>query len=80
MFGDRALLLTGKGYVLEKRSGTYLEYSIGKEKKKLYEYKQKIRKMDLTGGVFKITKKAVERILALDKTKSYDGIKHDEAI
>ena len=24
MFGDRALLLTGKGYALEKKSGTYM--------------------------------------------------------
>ena len=80
MFGERSLLLTGKGYAIEKRSGTYLEYSVGKEKKKLYEYKQKIRKPDMVGGVFKITKQAVERILSLDKTKSYEGIKHDEAI
>lgn len=31
--------MTGKGYVLEKEQGIYLELCIGKEKKKLYEYK-----------------------------------------
>lgn len=32
------------------------------------------------GGVFRITKQAMERILNVDRKKSYEGIKHDEAI
>ena len=59
MFGDRTLSLSKTAYVLEKNSGTYLEYTIGKDKKKLYESKQKLKKADLAGGVFKITKQAV---------------------
>lgn len=36
MFGSRTLKMTGKGFVLEKDQGIYLEFGIGKEKKKLY--------------------------------------------
>lgn len=70
MFGSRTLKMTGKGFVIEKDQGIYLEFGIGKEKKKLYEYKEKIRAADLTGGVFKITNKAVERLLAFDRKKA----------
>ena len=63
-FGDRSYIVTGFGYALEKKSGTYLEYTYGKGKKKLYEYQQKLKKSDMTGGVFKVTKQAVERILS----------------
>lgn len=55
MVGDRCLRPSGRGYVLEKNSGTYLEYSFGKDKKKLYEYKTKIKHPDLAGGIFRIT-------------------------
>ena len=80
MFGDRTLQPTNYGYALEKKSGTYLEYSYGKGKKKLYEYKQKLRKSDMTGGIFKITKQAIERILSADRKKVFEGLRHDEAI
>lgn len=38
MFGDRTLRLKGKGFVFEATNNVYLEYSIGKQAKKLYEY------------------------------------------
>lgn len=80
MFGDRVLVETGIGYVLEKNSGTYLEYSIGKDRKKLYEFKPKLKKPDIGGGVFMITKQAVQRLLAIDHKKSVEGIKPEEVI
>lgn len=50
MFGERSLRLAGRGFVLERNSGTYLEYSVGKARKGLYE--GKVRSPDLLGGVF----------------------------
>lgn len=34
----------------------------------------------LVGGIFRITNKAIERLLAIDKKKQVEGIKSDEAI
>jgi hypothetical protein len=34
----------------------------------------------LAGGVFKITEKAVERLLAIENKKSVEGIKPGEAL
>lgn len=34
----------------------------------------------LVGGIFRITNKAIERLLAIDKKKEVEGIKSDEAI
>jgi hypothetical protein len=56
MFGDRTFGLKGKGFILEQSSNTYLEYSVGKQKKRLYEYPQKLKPSDFAGGIFKITK------------------------
>ncbi len=70
MFGDRILKMVGKSYVLQKNSGTYLQFSIGKAKKGLYEYKQKIRHADLVGGIFQISPSTIQRLQSIEKKKS----------
>ena len=55
MMGDRTLGLSGKGFILEKSTFTYLEYSVGKQKKKLYESQNKLKPCELIGGIFKVT-------------------------
>lgn len=75
MFGDRTLKMVGKSYVLQKNSGVYLQLSIGKAKKDLYEYKQKVRSADLVGGIFQISPATIERLLSMEKKKSVEGIK-----
>jgi hypothetical protein len=55
MLGDRTLALAGKGYVLEKSTNTYVEYSVGKAKKKIYECPGKLKPCDLIGGIFRVT-------------------------
>ena len=54
MYGDRRNKSLGKGYVMETTSNTYFEYSIGKQKKKLYESNKKMKPNDLIGGIYKV--------------------------
>ena len=80
MFGDRTLKLKGKGFVFETTNNVYLEYSIGKQAKKLYEYTEKIKPSDLVGGIFKVRKEFADKIMKEDKKKSTDGAKFDDIV
>jgi hypothetical protein len=74
------LKLVGRGFVYEKVNDVYCEYSIGKDKKKVYEYSHKIKPNDLTGGIFKVTNTFGKKLMAMDRSKAFEGIKPDDII
>jgi hypothetical protein len=80
MLGDRSIKLIGKGFVLEKKNQILCEISVGKDNKHLYPEDSKLGETDLAGGIFKITTQAVQRLLSLDKCKSYEGINREEMV
>jgi hypothetical protein len=45
--------------------------SVGKQKKKLYEYPYKLKSSDLAGGIFKVTNEYAVKILNTDKKKEF---------
>lgn len=55
MYGARTLKFAFKGYVYEETNNLFCEMSIGKDKKRVYEAKQKIGPADLSGGIFRVT-------------------------
>jgi hypothetical protein len=79
-FGERTLRLTGRGFVYEKVNDIYCEFSIGKDKKKVYEYNPKLKANDLGGGIFKVTNSFGKKLLAMDRNKSFEGVKFDDII
>lgn len=75
MFGDRSLKVVGKAFIFETTTNTYLEYSIGKSRKKMYEYPNKLKEADLAGGVFKVSKDYSIFLKNMDRKKSVEGAK-----
>jgi hypothetical protein len=80
MFGDRTVKLVGRSYIIERSRNVYLEYSIGKDRKKMYEYPTKLKPADLAGGIFRVTPACTSKLMNLDKTKAFDGIKPEEVV
>lgn len=80
MFGDRTVKLVGRSYIIERTRNVYLEYSIGKDRKKMYEYPAKLKPSDLAGGIFRVTPACTTKLLNLDKAKSFDGIRAEEVV
>jgi hypothetical protein len=70
-FGDRTLRLASRGFVYEKTNNIYCEISIGKDKKKVYEYNSKLKNSDLAGGIFKVTPAFGKRLYAMDRNKPF---------
>lgn len=58
----------------------YCEFSIGKDKKKVYEYSTKVKPNDLTGGIFKVTNSFGKKLLSMDRNKAFEGVKPDDII
>ena len=54
VYGKRTLRLAGKGYVVDQTDCLFTEVSFGKDKKRVYEAKQKVNDANLYGGVFKV--------------------------
>ena len=79
-FGERTMKLVGRGFVYEKINDVYCEFSIGKDKKKVYEYSHKIKPNDLAGGIFKVTNIFGKKLMTIDKSKPFDGVKPDDII
>ncbi|CAM6000186.1 unnamed protein product [Sphagnum balticum] len=80
LFGNRCLRITGKGFFYEKVNDLYCEISAGKDKKKVYESFQKLRAPDLIGGIFKVTNSFGKKVISMDMTKNFDGVKHEDII
>ena len=80
MLGDRTYHTVSKGFVYEMTNDIYLEFSIGKDKKKVYEYPQKITEHDLAGGVYKVTHNFGKKLMSRGWGKKFDGVKADEVI
>ena len=55
MYGARTLKFAFRGYVYEETNNLFCEMSIGKDKKRVYEAKQKLCPADLYGGIFRVT-------------------------
>jgi hypothetical protein len=53
---------------------------VGKDRKKVYEYSGKLKSNDLAGGVFKVTNSFGKRLLSMDRSKPYEGVKFDDII
>jgi hypothetical protein len=79
-FGERTLKLIGRGFVYEKVNDIYCEYAVGKDKKKVYEYSSKVKSNDLTGGIFKVTNGFGKKLMAMDRSKAFEGVKPDDVI
>ena len=80
IMGDRTYHLVSKGFVYETTNDIYLEFSIGKEKKKVYQYPYKITEHDLAGGVYKVTHSFGKKLMTKGWGKKFDGVKPDEVI
>lgn len=80
MLGDRTFEQVGKGFVLEQTTNTYLEFSVGKQKKKLYEYPNKLKSSELAGGIFTVTKEFAAKALAADMKKPFEGAKPEDVV
>lgn len=80
MFGERSLKVCGKSFVFQTSTDTYLEYSIGKSRKKMYQYSYKLKDADLAGGIFKVTKQYSVFLKNLDRKKSVEGAKPEDII
>ena len=72
--------LAGRAFVYERTNDLYCEVSFGKQKKKIYEYPQKLKANDVAGGVFKVTNLYGKKLLTMDKNKAFEGVKLDEII
>jgi hypothetical protein len=46
--------MISKGYLFEKKNSLFCEFSVGKDKKRVYEVKPKPKPSDITGGIFKV--------------------------
>lgn len=79
-FGDRTLRLTGRGFVYEKTNDIYCQFSVGKDKKKVYQYSSKLKNCDLAGGIFKVSNTFGKKLLARDASKTFEGVKYDDII
>lgn len=79
-FGERTMRLVGRGFIYEKTNDIYCEYSIGKDKKKVYEYSSKMKTNDLGGGIFKVTNHFGKKLLNMDRSKTFEGVKFDDII
>lgn len=49
--------------------------SFGKDKKRVYEAKQKVNNANLYGGLFKVKPEFAAKVMALNSKKSFDGVK-----
>lgn len=80
VYGKRTLRLAGKGYVVDQTDCLFTEVSFGKDKKRVYEAKQKVNDANLYGGVFKVKPQFVAKVMALNSKKSFDGVKAEEVL
>lgn len=79
IYGARTLRIANKGFVLEKNSQLFCEYSIGSDKKRVYESGQKVRKADLAGGIFRVRSELAQR-LAGEKRRGFEGLKAEDVM
>ncbi len=54
IYGDRVYKVVNKGFILELKSNLFAEFSVGKDKKRVYESKPKLRSSDISGGIFRV--------------------------
>lgn len=63
MFGDRKFRTIGKGFVFEPNKLIYSEFSFGRDKKNVYQTSKKMLNSDIAGGVFRVSKDFMEKLL-----------------
>lgn len=54
VYGDRLYRVANRGFVLETKQNIFGEFSVGKDKKRVYECKPKLQLSDIAGGIFKV--------------------------
>ena len=72
MFGDRKYRICGKMFIYERTNNLWTEISFGKEKKKIYTFKNgKIKPANLVGGIYEVNPSFGERFLKCEVKKKF---------
>lgn len=77
IYGQRKFRSFGKGFVVEKKSKLFCEFSIEKESKGVYENKkkEKMRPGDIIGGIFRVTAHFLNMLDGTNSMRKFSGIK-----
>ena len=72
MFGDRKYRAAGKMFIYEKKNHLWSEISYGKEKKKVYPFKNgKMKLTNIVGGIYKVTEKFGQSFLNCEVKRKF---------
>ena len=80
LYGERNYRVTNRGFIFERKSSLFCEFSIGKDKKRVYEVKPKMKFADLAGGIFRVKPDLGEKVMGCPKPKSFEGLKPEHII
>lgn len=58
----------------------FVQYSIGKDKKKIYQAETKIKPNDMFGGIFTVTPTFSKKFRDCQNKQKFDGVKSDDII
>lgn len=80
LYGERNYRVTNRGFIFEKKSCLFCQFSIGKDKKRVYEVKPKMKFADLAGGIFRVKDDFGDKVIACPKPKTFEGLKPENII
>ena len=78
VYGDKKYRPSGLGYIHERNNNIFVEYNLGKDKKKLYPAEEEIDHNKYYGGFFKVTEGFAKKFKAFENKSKFDGLKPND--
>lgn len=75
LHGQRKAKANGVGFIHERNNNVFVEWNIGKDKKKIYPSDKKIKDVDVFGGIFKVTEAFSKKFQQCENKQKFDGLK-----
>jgi hypothetical protein len=78
--GEKKYRGIGRGFIHERTNNRFIEWSIGKDKKKVYQAEGKIKSNDLYGGIYTVSPGFSKKFKECENKLKFDGLKPDDII
>lgn len=80
LHGDKKYRAIGKGFIHERTNNMFVEWSIGKDKKKVYQAEGKVKPNDIYGGIYTVSPGFGKKFKECENKQKFDGLKPDDVI
>lgn len=80
MHGEKKYRAIGKCFIHQRTNNIFVEYSIGKDKKRVYQAENKIKPNDVYGGIYTVAPGFSKKFKDCENKQKFDGLKPDDVL